>query len=57
MATPPARKKRVHAIFADSAVRLTVDDDFWAEQIAALLSAAGRGHGTPIAVEISALTL
>jgi len=53
MTTKPAAKKRVRALFEDSAVLFDVPEAATLEQVAAMLASAGRGHGTPLAVEVS----
>jgi len=57
MTTKPTPKKRVRALFQDSAVLFNVDDSVTLEQITALLATAGRGHGTPLVVEVCALKI
>lgn len=53
MTIKPVAKKRVRALFEGSAVLFDVPEAATLEQVAAMLAAAGRGHGTPLAVEIS----
>ena len=53
--TERASKKRVRALFEDVAVLFDVDDDATLEQLAALLAAAGRGHGAALVIEVFAL--
>jgi hypothetical protein len=51
MTANPTSKKSVRALFQDSAILFNVDDDVTLEQIAALLAAPGRSHGTRLVVD------
>ena len=44
---------RVRALFEDSSVIFDLPDDATLEQLAAMLTAVGRGHGTPLRVEVA----
>lgn len=46
--------KRVHALFEDSAVLFDLPENATLEQLATMLAAVERGHGTPVWVEVSA---
>jgi hypothetical protein len=47
-------RKRVHALFEGSAVLFDLPANATLEQLATMLAAVERGHGTPIQVEVSA---
>jgi hypothetical protein len=52
MTANPTSKKSVRALFEASAILFNVDADVTLEQIAALLVAAGRSHGTRLVVDV-----
>jgi hypothetical protein len=53
IAQHPSRR-RVRALFQDSAVLFDLPENATLEQLATMLAAVERGHGIPIRVEVSA---
>jgi hypothetical protein len=53
MAAQRTARKRVRALFRDSAVLFDLPEQATMEQLAALLAAIGKGHGAPLHVEVA----
>lgn len=55
MTANPTSKQSVRALFEVSAILFNVEDDVTLEQIAALVAAPGRCHGTRLVVDVCVL--